>query len=164
MHCVTFLYGDDSKPAVPAVASATPSPTPAVAPAPPKRRRVADSKQVRLVSEEPAADDADESYTVNGKADWKPVEVYNKDGKTYLEMPSSMRHKEAPVLFEEKRSGWFHHEKQLVNYRVHGKWYVVDRVLDKATLVSGVGAAQEKVDIRHVSNARKKNEVASNGK
>jgi len=163
MHDVTFLYGDE-KPAVPAVASATPSPAPAVAPAVPKRRRVADGKQVRLVSKEPAADDADESYTVNGKADWKPVQVYSKDGKTYLEMPSSMRHKEAPVLFEEKRSGWFHHSKDLVNYRVHGKWYVVDRVLDNATLVSGVGAGQEKVDIRHVDNARKENEVVNNGK
>jgi len=164
MHDVTFQYGDEPKPVLPAVASATPSPAPAVAPAPPKRRRVADGKQVRLVSEEPAADDADESYAVNGKADWKPVQVYSKGGKTYLEMPSSMRHKEAPVLFEQKRAGWFHHSKDLVNYRVHGKWYVVDRVLDNAILVSGVGAAQEKVDIRHVNNARKENEVVNSGK
>ena len=164
MHDVTFQYGDEPKPVLPAVASATPSPAPAVAPAPPKRRRVADGKQVRLVSEEPAADDADESYAVNGKADWKPVQVYSKGGKTYLEMPSSMRHKEAPVLFEQKRAGWFHHSKDLVNYRVHGKWYVVDRVLDNAILVTGVGAAQEKVDIRHVNNARKENEVVNSGK
>jgi len=165
MHDVTFLYGDESsKPVPPAVASATPSPAPAVAPSAPKLRRAADGKQVRLVSKEPAVDDADDSYAVRGKADWKPVEVYSKDGKTYLEMPSSMRHKEAPVLFEEKKSGWFHHEKALVNYRVHGKWYVVDRVLENATLVSGVGAGQEKVDIRHVANARKQTEVASNGK
>ena len=81
------------------------------------------------------------------------MEVYTKNGKTYLEMPSRMRHKEAPVLFEEKRAGWFHHDKVLVNYRVHGRWYVVDRVLDNATLVSGVGGGQEKVDIRHVNNA-----------
>jgi len=86
------------------------------------------------------------------------VEVYSKNGKTYLEMPSSVRHKEAPVLFEERKAGWFHHEKILVNYRVHGKWYVVDRVLDKATLVSGVGSGQEKVDIRHVDNATVKTE------
>jgi P-type conjugative transfer protein TrbG len=168
MHDVTFLYGEQPSPAVPAGASATPSPAPAVAsaaPAAPKRRRAAsDGKQVALLAKEPATDDADESYTVKGKADWKPVEVYSKDGKTYLEMPSSMRHKEAPVLFEEKKAGWFSHSKNLVNYRVHGKWYVVDRVLDNATLVSGVGAGQEKVDIRHVANARKQTEVASNGK
>jgi type IV secretion system protein TrbG len=93
---------------------------------------------------------------VSGNADWKPVEVYSKNGKTFLEMPSSVRHKEAPVLFEEKKAGWFHHNKVLVNYRVHGRWYVVDRVLDRATLISGVGSGQEKVDIRHVDNAKVK--------
>jgi type IV secretion system protein VirB9 len=108
-------------------------------------------------------DDADESYVVSGKAEWKPVEVYSKDGKTYIEMPDSVRHKEAPVLFEEKKAGWFHHNMVLVNYRVHGKWYVVDRVLDKATLVSGVGSGQEKVSIEHVDLVRKV-EGTTNGK
>jgi P-type conjugative transfer protein TrbG len=156
MHDVTFLYREALSPTTPpSVASATPAPSP-VSADPPPRHAHGDGKQVRLVAKEPA-DDADDSYTVDGKADWKPVQVYSKDGKTYLEMPSSMRHKEAPVLFEEKRWSWFHHEKVLVNYRVHGKWYVVDRVLDKATLVSGVGGGQEKVDIRHVDNAKIKN-------
>jgi type IV secretion system protein VirB9 len=144
MHDVTFLY-ETTAATLPAVASATPAAAP-ISSDPPPRHAHGDGKQVRLVAKEPA-DDADDSYTVDGKADWKPVQVYSKDGKTYLEMPSSMRHKEAPVLFEEKRWSWFHHEKVLVNYRVHGKWYVVDRVLDKATLVSGVGGGQEKVDI-----------------
>ena len=154
MHDVTFLYGGTPpNPATqPAVARETPAAV-RISSDPPPRHGQGDGKQVRLVSREPA-DDADDSYTVAGKADWKPVQVYSKDGKTYLEMPSSMRHKEAPVLFEEKRWSWFHHEKVLVNYRVHGKWYVVDRVLDKATLVSGVGRGQEKVDIRHVENAK----------
>jgi type IV secretion system protein TrbG len=154
MHDVTFLYdGTPSPTAPPAVANATPAPSP-VAADPPARHSAGDSKQV---SREPA-DDADESYTVHGKADWKPVQVYSKNGKTYLEMPGSVRHKEAPVLFEERKAGWFHHEKILVNYRVHGKWYVVDRVLDKATLVGGVGSGQEKVDIRHIDNATIKTE------
>jgi type IV secretion system protein TrbG len=161
MHDVTFLYREALSPTTPpSVVSATPAPSP-VAADPPARRH-GDGKQVRLVAKEPAGD-ADDSYTVDGKADWKPVQVYSKDGKTYLEMPSSMRHKEAPVLFEEKRSSWFHHEKVLVNYRVHGEWYVVDRVLDKATLVSGVGGGQEKVDIRHVDNAKIKNTEGATG-
>jgi P-type conjugative transfer protein TrbG len=153
MHDVTFLYDGDSpsRATPPPIASATPAPSPAhVSADPPVHSARGDRKQVRLVSRV-AADDADESYTVTGQADWKPVEVYNKNGKTYLEMPAEVKHKEAPVLFEEKRAGWFHHQKVLVNYRVHGRWYVVDRVLDNATLVSGVGAAQEKVDIRHIA-------------
>jgi type IV secretion system protein TrbG len=159
MHNVTFLYGTvgtvstnpDTEPLNPA-----PSPTPrAIASSDAAPPHHGDDKQVRLVSrEEP--DDADESYRITGSADWKPVQVYTKGGKTYLEMPSSMRHKEAPVLFEEKRVSWFHHEKVLVNYRVHGKWYVVDRVLDSAALISGVGGGQEKVTIQHVDNAKVK--------
>lgn len=158
MHCVTFLYGDTP----PTIAIATPSPSPApVASDPPARSaRGGDGKQVRFVSRI-AADEADESYSVTGQADWKPVEVYSKGGKTYLEMPASVRHKEAPVLFEEKKAGWFHHEKVLVNYRVHGRWYVVDRVLDNATLVSGVGSGQEKVDIRHVEKPKVKTTEAT---
>jgi type IV secretory pathway VirB9-like protein len=77
-------------------------------------------------------------------------------------MPLSVRHKEAPVLFEEKSAGWFHHDKALVNYRVHGKWYVVDRVLDSAVLVSGVGSGQRKVTVRHAK--KKATEGVSNGK
>jgi len=159
MHNVTFLYGTvgtvstnpTTEPLNPA-----PSPTPrAVASGDVAALRHGDDKQVRLVSrEEP--DDADESYRITGSADWKPVQVYTKGGKTYLEMPSSVRHKEAPVLFEEKRVSWFHHEKVLVNYRVHGKWYVVDRVLDSAALISGVGGGQEKVTIQHVDNGKVK--------
>src|SRR5271165_363311 len=156
MHDVTFLYDAPSPTSPPAVANATPTAPNSAPDPPPRKKKPSDGKQVRFVSREPD-DDADESYRVTGHADWKPVEVDTKNGKTYLEMPKSMRHKEAPVLFEEKRSGWFHHDKVLVNYRVHGKWYVVDRVLDRATLVSGVGGGQEKVDIRHVDHAKIKN-------
>ena len=95
-------------------------------------------------------DDTDDRYVISGTADWKPVTVYSKGGKTYIEMPASVRHKEAPVLFEETRKGWFHHEKILVNYRVKDRWYVVD----KGTLVSGVGSNQTRVDFRHVETSR----------
>jgi type IV secretion system protein VirB9 len=162
MHAVTFLY-EDAKPAAPVTASATPYQSPAPTPMPrkPPKHHPSDGKQVVSVSHA-HADDADESYTVTGRADWAPVGVYSKDGHTYLEMPKSMRHKEAPVLFEEKKSGWFHHDKDLVNYRCHGRWYVVDKVLDNATLVSGVGAGQSRVTIRHVDKPkRKQQEVAS---
>lgn len=166
MYYVRFQYSESSV----AAASPTPNQSPAPGDDPvvetkphPRRVNQGDGKAaVSFVARE-QVDDADESYVVSGKADWKPVEVYSKDGKTYIEMPESVRHKEAPVLFQEKRSGWFHHDKVLVNYRVHGRWYVVDRVLDKATLVSGVGSGQEKVSIEHVELVRKV-EGTTNGK
>jgi type IV secretory pathway VirB9-like protein len=36
-----------------------------------------------------------------------------------------------------------------VNYRVEGDTYVVDRVLDRAALLSGVGGSQQEVEITH---------------
>jgi type IV secretion system protein TrbG len=156
MYFVNFTYPADS-PAASSPASA-PSPAPSVK-NPPRKTRQSEGKQVVSVSRQevvaPKADDADDSYAINGQAEWRPVQVYSKDGKTFVEMPAEMRHKEAPVLFEEKKGGWFHHDKVLVNYRVHGRWYVVDRVLDKATLVSGVGSGQTRVEIRHVEGAKK---------
>jgi type IV secretory pathway VirB9-like protein len=142
--------------------AATPAASPAAAPSPaptpqrvvhatPPRRVNAAGKQVAFVKADPApVDDTDDGYVVTGTADWKPVSVYSKGGKTYIEMPESVRHKEAPVLFEETKKGWFHHETILVNYRVKGRWYVADKVIDKGTLVSGVGSNRVKVDFRHV--------------
>jgi type IV secretion system protein TrbG len=151
MHSVSFVYRDELQTAAPITAAAAQSaPDPARAPAAPVRtRKSGDGKRIQIAATEP--DDADESYTVSGKADWKPVQVYSKDGKTYLEMPSSMRHKEAPVLFLLKKGGLFGlgSQKTLVNYRIHGPWLVADTVIDQAVLISGVGSSQEKVVIKH---------------
>lgn len=152
MHAVSFLYGGEVTPVSPPLAvSATPSPTPAPAKpgsSPKPHNPSSDGKMIRVASKTPS-EVADENYTVSGKADWKPVSVYTKDGHTYFEMPASVRHKEAPVLFEVKQSGWFKQDKVLVNYRVHGRWYVADKVIDNAVLVSGVGSGQDKVSIKH---------------
>jgi P-type conjugative transfer protein TrbG len=145
MHDVTFVYATPP----PLVAAATPVPSPVAKDPPkdpPRRKKVASGKEV-IVSDPP--DDADDNYVVRGRANFAPTNVYTKDGKTYLEMPPSVKNREAPVLFEERKSGLFGHSKNLCNYRVHGKWYVVDRVLDNAVLVSGVGSGQQKVIVRH---------------
>jgi type IV secretion system protein VirB9 len=156
MHSVRFVYDHEtaphplSTPVPEAAATAAPAPRRAAADPPPRRHQNADAKQVALAEH----DDTDDRYVIGGTADWKPVTVYSKGGKTYIEMPASVRHKEAPVLFEETKKGWFHHEKILVNYRVKGQWYVVDKVIDKGTLVSGVGSNQARVDFRHVETNR----------
>jgi len=156
MHSVRFVYDREnaqrpaSTPAAEATATAAPAPRRVAADPPPRRHQNPDVKQVAFVKH----DDTDDRYVISGTADWKPVAVYSKVGKTYIEMPASVRHKEAPVLFEETRKGWFHHEKILVNYRVKGQWYVVDKVIDKGTLVSGVGSNQTRVDFRHVETNR----------
>src|SRR5262249_11720728 len=153
---VRFVYDHErvphlaSTPVPEAAARATAAPRSVAADPPPRRHQNSDARQVAFV----AHDDTDDHYVISGTADWKPVTVYSKRGKTYIEMPASVRHKEAPVLFEETRKGWFHHEKILVNYRVKDRWYVVDKVIDKGTLVSGVGSNQTRVDFRHLETSR----------
>jgi type IV secretion system protein TrbG len=159
MHAVSFVYPNPA----PVVASASPvaSPAPVVAKDPPAHKRKKESSGKEVAVTDPP-DDADDNYIVNGKAEWAPINVYNKDGKTYFEMPKSVKHKEVPVLFQSKSSGWFHHDKALVNYRVHSRWLVCDTVIDNAVLVTGVGSGQQRVTVKHAK--KKATEVASNGK
>jgi type IV secretion system protein TrbG len=159
-HDVTFVYSTPRVVVAVATPVASPSPIAKTRPVDPPRRKKQSSGKEVVVNDPP--DDADDKYVVRGRANFAPVNVYTKDGKTYLEMPPSVKNREAPVLFEEQKSGLFGHSKNLCNYRVHGKWYVVDRILDNAILVSGVGSSQQKVIVRH--SRKKATEVASNGK
>lgn len=83
----------------------------------------------------------DFGFIMSGKARWRPARVYTDGVKTYIEFPASMAADEAPALLaigDDKA-------EQLVNYRVKGLVYVVDRVLERAVLVSGVGRSQTRV-------------------
>jgi type IV secretion system protein VirB9 len=83
-------------------------------------------------------------YEIRGKDSlrWKPVRVWDDGVKTYIQFKndSVRRSVEAPVLvvFEQKK-------EVLVNYRAAQDMYVVDRVFDKAVLISGTGARQDRV-------------------
>ena len=43
---------------------------------------------------------------------------------------------------------------EMVNYRVRGDYYIVDKLFDQAVLVSGVGREQDRVSIRYTGGAR----------
>lgn len=86
----------------------------------------------------------DFNYNVSGSANWKPKRVYNDGIKTYIQMPSSVKYKEAPILMVLDSSS----NKQLVNYRLKNDRYVVDKLFDEAILIIGVGNDQEKVLIQ----------------
>ena len=67
------------------------------------------------------------------KVPWKPVRVFDDGVKTYIQMPRKLRSLEAPVVlfYEGKR-------QKLVNYRVKGTLYIVDRVMSKkAVMIAG---------------------------
>jgi type IV secretion system protein TrbG len=64
---------------------------------------------------------------------WEPARVFDDGAKTYLQFPPSMGVSAAPPLFLIGRGG----EAELVNYRVKGAYYIVDRLIDVAELRLG---------------------------
>ena len=78
---------------------------------------------------------------------WRPLRVYTDGAKTYIQFPQSMAFGSAPALVGlDNDGGWFSGPSQeMVNYRIAGDRYIVDRVLDRAELVSGVGGGQTRV-------------------
>lgn len=94
-------------------------------------------------------DDLDFNYRVVGRAPWKPVRVYNDGTRTTIEMPESIKHHEAPVLFLVRGTPGLlsKGEQVMVNYRVKGNRFIVDSVFDKAVLVTGVGRNQVSVTL-----------------
>jgi len=76
----------------------------------------------------------DFSYRLSGASPpWKPVQVFDDGAKTYLLFPETIAQSELPPLFligERKKA-------ELVNYRVSGRYMVVDRLFSVAELRLG---------------------------
>jgi type IV secretion system protein VirB9 len=99
----------------------------------------------------------DFGYSVSGdNPTWKPLRVYSDGIKTYIQFPRSMLSGDSPSLVAlGNDDGLFTSpSKVIVNYRVDGDTYVVDKVLDRAMLLSGVGSHQEAVKITHTGGRR----------
>ncbi|MFM2287721.1 MAG: hypothetical protein RL684_864 [Pseudomonadota bacterium] len=88
--------------------------------------------------------DLDFGYRLAGDTPtWRPLRVYTDGAKTFIQFPRAMQNDEAPALVAIGADK----QEQMVNYRLSGNRYVVDKVLDRAMLVSGVGRKQVKVKI-----------------
>lgn len=83
------------------------------------------------------------SYSLSGRAPWKPKRVYSDGQKTYIQFPRTISGQDAPVLFVVSGG-----QNQVVNYRMRNEMMIVDYNIDKAVLLSGVGWRQQKVTIR----------------
>ncbi|MDX0450630.1 P-type conjugative transfer protein TrbG [Sinorhizobium medicae] len=93
-----------------------------------------------------APDKLDFSYSISGRASWKPKRVYSDGVKTYIHFPRSVSGQDAPVLFVVSGG-----QNRIVNYRMKNDMMIVDYAVDKAILVSGVGWRQQKIIIRRGS-------------
>ncbi len=91
-----------------------------------------------------------------GGAAWTPIRAYTDGAKTTIEFPNSISFQAAPALVALANDGsWFSRPSaQIVNYRVMGNRYVVDAVLDRAALISGVGGDQQRVVIARGRDCR----------
>ena len=73
-------------------------------------------------------------YEIEGdKPHWRPVRAFDDGRKVYIQFPGRLDQGEAPPLFVVGRNG----ESQLVNYRINGTYYVVDRLFAAAELRLG---------------------------
>lgn len=78
-------------------------------------------------------------YAITGDAPpWRPVRVFDDGQKVYIEFPARLDQGEAPPLFVVGPLG----DSQLVNYRVRGARYVVDRLFAAAELRLGQAPQQ----------------------
>jgi len=90
-------------------------------------------------------EDLNFNYEMSGKAQWKPLRVYNDGIKTFIQMPNSMSQTEAPALLVVGSDG----EQQIVNYRLKGDRFVVDQIFNRAILLAGLGSSEESVTIEY---------------
>ncbi len=74
-------------------------------------------------------------YAITGdQPAWRPLRAFDDGRQTFIEFPASLAVGEAPPLFLVDGKGTV----SLVNYRVQGRYYVVDRLFDAAELRLGL--------------------------
>jgi P-type conjugative transfer protein TrbG len=73
-------------------------------------------------------------YSIEGdNPPWRPVRAFDDGSQVFIEFPANLAQGEAPPLFVRGTSG----RAELVNYRVRGLYYVVDRLFGAAELRLG---------------------------
>jgi type IV secretion system protein VirB9 len=85
-------------------------------------------------------------YKLDGDVAFRPERVFDDGAHTYLIYPNDGRFRELPTLLIVANG-----KSELVNFRVEGSRYIVDRLFDKAILVIGVGKKQTRVTIARVT-------------
>ncbi|MBE1526814.1 type IV secretion system protein VirB9 [Sphingopyxis sp. OAS728] len=79
-------------------------------------------------------------YRVSGdRPAWRPLRAFDDGRQTWIEFPAAISTGEAPPLFVLGDKG----EAELVNYRVSGRFYIVDRLFGAAEL--RLGAKKQKI-------------------
>ena len=98
------------------------------------RRSTAKRRQSSPVERGLSIDRLNFRYEIDGDAPyWRPLRAFDDGRKVFIQFPRRLDQGEAPPLFVVGRNG----ESQLVNYRVNGAYYIVDRLFAAAELRLG---------------------------
>jgi len=107
-----------------------------------EERREKDKKSGVLPLADNAVDRLYLDYRLSGDEHLRPDHVFDDGQHTYLIYPNDGRFRELPTLLLVVNG-----KTELVNFRVDGSRYIVDRLFDKAILVVGVGKKQTRVTV-----------------
>ena len=114
-----------------------------------------DRKPEEVVAGVPA-DQLNFKYKISGdKPAWRPLRAFDDGRRVFIQMPENIATTDAPPLFVMGETG-----PQLVNYRVRGQFYVVDRLFDRAEL--RIGDKRQRV-VRIDRRGKLSNKGADNG-
>ena len=107
-----------------------------------EERREKDKKAGVVPMADNAVDRLYLDYKFSGDEHLRPDHVFDDGQHTYLIYPNDGRFRELPTLLLVVNG-----KTELVNFRVDGSRYIVDRLFDKAILVVGVGKKQTRITI-----------------
>ncbi|GGO91616.1 P-type conjugative transfer protein TrbG [Stakelama pacifica] len=90
-------------------------------------------------------------YGIEGDhAPWRPARAFDDGRQVFIEFPHQISQGEMPPLFVTGAAG----NAELVNYRVHGRYMVVDRLFAAAELRLGDRRSEQRVRIVRVDGRR----------
>lgn len=98
------------------------------------KRSAAETAAAQPIATGIAVEELHFNYVLTGdRPAWRPLRAFDDGRQTFVEFPANLAVGEAPPIFLLDRKG----EAQLVNYRVRGRFYIVDRIFDVAELRLG---------------------------
>lgn len=99
-----------------------------------KHNEVARESEERIADRGVRLDNLNFRYRIEGDdPPWRPLRAFDDGHKVFIQMPSGLSQGEAPPLFIAGSDG----RPNLVNYRVRGSYYIVDRMFGAAELRLG---------------------------
>jgi type IV secretion system protein TrbG len=99
-------------------------------------------------------------YTITGGTEFlRPIRVMDDGKKTFIQMPSGATVRELPMIVVAGLDS----PAEMVNYRVKGSLYIVDRLFERGALLLGGGKKRERVDIvrSHLSSKKKSDSIGA---